>query len=153
MRMQKMKTLTKTEKTRILTSLNDQIADGNVDREIIPYLKIINSFKNICTTQSCTGHKDKEGYQSDGHLRLRLSRTLIRLLEKNVSRFYECPFIEFVDKRYFPAKKWQAGLRNDNDEIYEEIMIDFLGLNRSKSHFESSLKQIIRVLRTMQVKN
>lgn len=56
--------LTSVEKYFRLKQLEEEIREGLVDEEIIPYLKKINSFEFICTTQSCYGH-DKEAAHFD----------------------------------------------------------------------------------------
>jgi len=132
------------EKENHLNFLRHRIKEGNVDLQFIPYLKQINSIEGVCTTQSCTGHK-RGKYQDDGHLRFRLSAKTMRVLRRNIEKFYECPNIEFVDVRYFPGKKYFSGA--DKRAIYEEIMIDFLGLNRGLETFHQSIKHIVGILK------
>ena len=131
------------EKEYNLNFLRERIKEGNVDLEFIPYLKQINSIEGICTTQSCTGHK-RGKYQDDGHLRFRLSAKMMSAFRRNVQKFYECPNIEFVDLRYFPGRKYFPTA--DKAGIYEEIMIDFLGLNRGLEIFHQSIRHIVEIL-------
>jgi len=132
------------EKKFWLNFLHDQIKEKNVDLELIPYLNEINSMEGICTPQSCAGHKrDKD--QDDGHLRFRLSEKMMRALRRNVQKFYQCRNIGYVDLRYHPGRRYFPG--SDEAGIYEEIMINFLGLNRGPEIFHQSMGQIVEVLK------
>lgn len=138
--------LSSREKEYHLQFLRDQISEKGVDPEFIPCLKQINSIAGVCTTQSCTGHK-RGKYQDDGHIRLRLSAEKLRTFRQNIYKFYECPFIGYVDLRYQLGRKYLPIA--ENGDIYEEIMINFLGLNRRPEIFHGSIEHIIRILKNL----
>ena len=141
--------LTQAEKDGFLLFLDEQIAKGFVDKEFIPYLESINSLSDFCTTQSCAGHR-KRGFLRDhrwGELRLRLSQRAMNALKTYLTLFYQHPNIFYIEKRYNPGRKWWFG---DSDGIYEEIIIKFSGISRSRSHFEDSIEFIVNVLEMMQ---
>lgn len=58
--------LTKKEKEYRLGELQKEIKEGNIDRELLPYLEKVNKFPSLMTTQSCCGHggssKDKRAH-------------------------------------------------------------------------------------------
>lgn len=141
--------LTKAEKDGFLLFLDEQIAKGYVDKEFIPYLKSINALRDFCTTQSCRGHR-KCGFFTDhrwGELRLRLSQRAMDILETYLTLFYQHPSIVSIDKRYHPGRKWPFG---NSHNIYEEIIITFSGIDRSRSRFRDSIEFIINLLQMMQ---
>ncbi|MBA7636901.1 hypothetical protein ES703_44529 [subsurface metagenome] len=139
--------LSREEKEHWLNFLRDQIKEGGVDSELIPYLNEINSLEGICTTQSCTGHK-RGKHQDDGHLRFRLSEKMMGALRRNVSKFYECRNIGYVDLRYHPGRRYFP--TSDETGIYEEIMINFLGLNRDRGIFRESMRHIVGILKNFE---
>lgn len=138
--------LSRGEKEYHLQFLRDQIKEKNVDPEFIPYLQEINSIEGICTTQSCAGHK-RDKHQDDGHLRFRLSGKMMRALRRNVSKFYQCRNIGYVDLRYHPGRRYFP--TSDETGIYEEIMVNFLGLNRGREIFHESIKHIVGILKNL----
>ena len=138
--------LSREEKEHWLNFLHDQIKEKNVHLELIPYLNEINSLEGVCTTQSCTGHK-RGKYQDDGHLRFRLSARMMRALRRNISKFYECRNIGYVDIRCHPGRRYFPA--SDETGIYEEIMINFLGLNRNPEIFHQSMRHIVGILKTL----
>ncbi len=138
--------LSRIEKEFRLSFLREQIEKENVDPEFIPYLKQINSIGGICTTQSCTGHK-RNKHQDDGHLRFRLSDRMMNAFRRNISKFYECRNIGYVDLRYHPGRKYFPTA--DSAGIYKEIMINFLGLNRSPEIFHESIRHIVGILKSL----
>ncbi|GAI13482.1 unnamed protein product [marine sediment metagenome] len=135
------------EKEFWLSFLRDQIKEKNVDPEFIPYLQEINSVEGICTTQSCAGHKRGKS-QDDGHLRFRLSEKMMRALRRNVQKFYQCRNIGYVDLRYHPGRRYFP--TSDETGVYEEIMINFLGLNRGREIFQESIKHIVGILKNFE---
>lgn len=135
--------LSRKEKEHHLQYLRQQIKEGNMDLKFIPYLNEINSLEGICTTQSCTGHK-RGKYQDDGHLRFRLSERMMNAFRRNISKFYECPGIGYVDLRYHPGRRYFPPA--DKTGIYEEVMINFLGLNRGPEIFHQSMRHIVGIL-------
>ena len=138
--------LSSNEKEFWLQFLQQQIKAKDVDPEFIPYLKQINSLEGICTTQSCTGHK-KGKYQDDGHLRFRLSGRMMKAFRQSIPEFYECRNIGYVDLRYHPGRKYFPTA--DEAGVYEEIMINFLGLNRGPEIFHESAKHIVKTLKNL----
>lgn len=137
-----MKSLTAVEKTHILGFLKKQIDMNAVESEFIPYLKTINSIKGICTTQCCTGHN-----KEDGFLRLRLSGRLARALEHSIDKLYSCYYVHYLDKRYHRSDRWMY--KDLPNEIYEEFMIGFTGLNKGKQEFVEAIEYIITILKSL----
>ncbi len=63
--------LTIEEKKYRLQTLENEIELGEVDEEMIPYLKKINSYPFIVTTQSCSGHGEDRGTGRQAHVDFR----------------------------------------------------------------------------------
>ena len=139
--------LSRYEKEQHLQFLSDQIKTGEVDKELIPYLSEINSIEGICTTLSCAGHKKNKRSQK-GYVRLRLSTKMMRKFRRSIPKFYECQNIGYIDQRYHLGKRYRKYVREAGGEnIYEEIMISFLGLEGSPETFHQSIKHIVGALK------
>lgn len=143
--------LSRGEKEYWLNFLRKQIKEERVDLEFIPYLDEINSIGGVCTTLSCTGHKKNKdhdnGNHGHGYIRFRLSARMMRAFRQNIPKFYEPCNIDYAEKRYHPGRRYFPDA--DKTGIYEEIMISFLGLNRSPEIFHQSMKHIVGVLKIL----
>ena len=89
--------LTREEKELRLNLLQKEIDEGEVDEEIIPYLKKINSYPFIVTTQSCCGHNEDPIRGRRAHIDFRTSlspEVVINCLLKPMDKKYS-PHIGF----------------------------------------------------------
>lgn len=80
--------LTPPEKEYILKQLEEEIAQGWVDQEIIPYLEELNRISGVVTTQSCAGHRDKDN-QRDGYISIRLSERMNELWLRHIDYLFD----------------------------------------------------------------
>lgn len=138
--------LTEKEKFGHLKFLAQQIKAKHVDPKIIPWLKKINKINGVCTTQSCAGHK-RGKYQDDEHIRFRLSKPMMNIFLKMLPILYMDRKMYYVDVRYHSVRRvWDWVSRVDDTDFCPEIMIDFLGLNRSSKHLEDFLSHLLDIL-------
>lgn len=88
--------LTPEEKLYELFIIERLLESEEIDEDIIPFMKKINSFPFIVTTQSCSGHNNKKNkyekkYGKDGYLELRFS-----LIPTDIINFFLRP----LDKKF-----------------------------------------------------
>jgi len=113
--------LTKEEKeyrmSRLIKTVQDDNFDMAIDLELVPYLRRINSFPFIMTTQSCTGHNGDNGRKAHFDFRSMLSeKDTIDLLLRPVSEF-EGVSIELM----LEADKCRYCLWLDNNKWKKQI--------------------------------
>lgn len=74
--------LTSEEKKYRLQGLANEIELGEVDEKMIPYLKNINSYPFIVTTQSCTGHGEDRGTGRQAHVDFRCALPIHMVMDE-----------------------------------------------------------------------
>ena len=74
--------LTHAEKRYRLQELESEIEQGLVDKEMIPYLKKINAYPFIVTTQSCTGHGEDPATGRQAHVDFRCALPIYMVMDE-----------------------------------------------------------------------
>lgn len=77
--------LTAPEKEYVLKQLEEELARGWVDEEIIPYLEELNQIQGVVTTQSCAGHDDGRV----GYISIRLSERMNELFLRHIDYLFK----------------------------------------------------------------
>lgn len=116
------------ERSFRLIDLKDEIKRRWVDKEIIPYLKRINSYLFLVTTQSCCGHNEsmRDGRRSHIDFRSLLNEadTINRIIRPFINKRNppDCAFELMVEPYGIRYILW---LRNDK---WKEQLEDFISV-------------------------
>lgn len=103
---------------RLERTIADDDFDIEIDRRLLPYLRAINEFPFIMTTQSCWGHYGDDGRKAHVDFRSALSEkdTINLLLRPLTDRFYNVTvhlYMEASKLRYclwLESENWRAPL-------------------------------------------
>lgn len=130
------------EKAREMASLLGDIARahegetgrGSFDWPMLPWLARLNRIADVCTLQSCTGHRHADGGLDSGTIWIRLSERAMRRCEPDLGSLARLPRIERVRIEYLPDRSVSEDgsvLKDDGtDTILETI---FTGLGQHDS--------------------
>ena len=77
-----------------------KVEDGIQDSEMIPWCNLINELPDVCTLQSCSGHKYPDGSMCSGALWLRLTEKASNNFDKFVFNLSKQKEIESVSRDY-----------------------------------------------------
>lgn len=114
--------------------LNDlyELENKDLDLNFLPYLERINQLSGMCTTQSCTGHRKKDGYIS-----LRFEYKTHELFMNEIIHLLKTPEILDVQEKFEIFGK----------KVRQRSVIFF-----KHYHWHKTIEKIIRILKKIEKK-
>lgn len=90
--------LTLDEKKEKLNNMYNELKDKDLDLAFLPYLEKINQLSGICTTQSCTGHRNRES--KEGYISLRFDYKTHELFMDEIFRLLKIAEIFNIQEHF-----------------------------------------------------
>lgn len=131
--------LTPKEKEYRLKYLKKELAEGRIDKEMIPYLEKINKFSFLVTTQSCCGHNEDSKEGRHAHIDFRSSlppeEVIDRILKPLEEKF--CPEITIqLYGLHANRLRYCIWLKNELWKEEMDYLIEILGKIKEKDRNE-----------------
>lgn len=119
--------MTNAERKFHLRWLRHSINEGDIDKEMLPFLRQINAFPFIATTQSCCGHGDGKSHgDRQAHITFRCALSPEETIDSILSQLDPLPECRLNVQISFDCDQLSYTIWIHQSSDWREVMEDFI---------------------------